>query len=144
MNDRALQIHNSRFLQTLLGFRWGRSVLNRFQQWSITTAARRARDSVPQRVRARAQLLVDDQERRGLGVFFLHLYDQPNWWNLSNQSLPPALRIVQEMIGYSKEQYDASPLTIPHDGHPTAEGARLYASVLAGVLAEHLATVRPR
>jgi hypothetical protein len=136
MNSRVLQIKRSPTLTALLGSAPGRVVVNRVQYLSMEFQAQMTKSLSLGRLRAKSQVLLDDQRARGVGVYFFDLFDTTD--DLA-RALPVGLRYDLSTSGLSHGEYLESDLVIPLDGHPSAEGQRHFAGMLAARLAPIIA-----
>jgi hypothetical protein len=131
MNARVLQIQRSSFLRALLPYAVGRVVVNRLQFMSMEFKNQMTKALTPKVLREKTGALLEDQTSHGTKVYVFDLFDKPEDLN---HVLPPALHYSASSSGLSHEQYLASPYVIPHDGHPTAQGQRFFAQMLAARL----------
>jgi hypothetical protein len=136
MNSRVLQIKQSPTLSALLANSVGRILVNRYQYLSMEVTSKWTKSLSPARLRAKSQVLLDDQKNRGVGVYFFDLFDSND---PLERALPEGLRFDLSTSGLSHEEYLASELVIPQDGHPNAAGQRHFAGLLAARLAPIIA-----
>lgn len=136
MNSRVLQIKQSPTLSALLANPVGRILVNRYQYLTMEVRSKSEKSLTPARLREKSHVLLDDQQKRGVGVYFFDLYESND---PLDRALPVGLRYEVSTSGLSHEQYLASDLIIPLDGHPNAAGQRHFAGMLAARLAPIIA-----
>jgi hypothetical protein len=136
MNSRVLQIKQSPTLTALLASSVGRVLVNRVQYLSMELRGQMTKSLSLGRLRAKTQVLLDDQKSRGVGVYFFDLFDTTDQLD---RALPVGLRYDLSTSGMSHGEYLASELVIPLDGHPNAKGQRYFAGLLAARLAPLIA-----
>lgn len=135
MNNRVRQIAGSRLLRGLLGFSWGRRLVNRFQYATMGL------DDPPSRCRPSPTLvpalrgLVEDAARRHPVIHFFSLWDRLGPFS---DIAPPGLVWSAGRSGLARREYLESPLALPHDGHPSAEGHRRFAAQIADDVAPRI------
>lgn len=136
MNARVIQIKRSPTLTAMLASSVGRIVVNRVQYLTMESTSQLTKALALGRLRAKSQVLLDDQQSRGTRVYFFDLFDTTG--DLP-RALPVGLRFDGSDSGMSHDAYLASSYVIPRDGHPNADGHRYFAGLLAAKLAPLIA-----
>lgn len=140
MNDRLRQIDRSRLLRWLLGFRWGRRIVNRYQYLTMNLEEDRGVTGRPAPALGPAMRgLAEDARRRGFPILFFSL-----WGRLGPlaEVAPPGLAWIEVQSGLARDEYLVSPLVQAGDGHPNAAGHRRFAAQIAEALAPRLPAAR--
>lgn len=136
MNQRIGEIRGSRVLQSLVKTRFGAEVVGRYQN-----ARHRSfpRSETIADLRSEFDVLAADSVATGMKVVRFQFYTRDRSFRTSDYdrisaTIPPELEVIEVSSGLTVEEYRESPWPIPGDGHPTADGQRHFAELLADAL----------
>ncbi len=126
INYRVKQIRESRLAGFLFRFALGRSLINRYQTWSI---GRYDRDDALDALRPGLALVDRDRRDRGLRIAVFSFVSE---FGDLDAIFPNDIEVVRIGSGlHGWDGYGASEYIIQGDGHPNPTGTRMFAEKIA-------------